>query len=336
MSTVPDDEPLTEPEQAARPLVNPLADETIAVAYQPLSAPIEDASSGPAPLDADQLLFTGVFVPEPPRVVRIPNFGHFLLVLPLLVIGFILAVGVVLLAMRFHLYGISNIGEMQTEIHYTLGAEGLGYLFSFFECLIVFPLLWKKPYFAGLQWNGGTALRLRRWLIGTALGCFLLAILNSYAFPEPKNTPIEQIIKEPGAAWLLFFFGITFAPFFEEMFFRGFMLPALCTAYDWIAEKMYGTPRRPLGDNGHPQWSFAAMATGAVLTSIPFAWMHAAQTGYSIGPFLLLVTISILLCAVRLATRSLASSTLVHASYNFMLFAIMVVGTQGFRHLDRM
>jgi len=78
------------------------------------------------------------------------------------------------------------------------------------------------------------------------------------------------------------------------------------------------------------------MAIGSVVTSIPFAAMHAAQTGYSIGPFLLLLAVSIVLCAVRLSTRSLASSTLVHASYNFMLFTIMLVGTSGFRHLDKM
>jgi membrane protease YdiL (CAAX protease family) len=64
--------------------------------------------------------------------------------------------------------------------------------------------------------------------------------------------------------------------------------------------------------------------------------MHAAQTGYSVGPFLLLLGVSIVLCTVRLWTRSLASSTLVHASYNFMLFSIMLIGTSGFRHLDKM
>jgi hypothetical protein len=55
-----------------------------------------------------------------------------------------------------------------------------------------------------------------------------------------------------------------------------------------------------------------------------------------VGPFLLLVAISILLCAVRLMTRSLAASTLVHATYNFMLFSVMIIGTQGFKHMDRM
>jgi membrane protease YdiL (CAAX protease family) len=39
---------------------------------------------------------------------------------------------------------------------------------------------------------------------------------------------------------------------------------------------------------------------------------------------------------VRLITRSLAASTLVHACYNFTIFFLMLVGTGGFRHLDKM
>jgi uncharacterized protein len=64
--------------------------------------------------------------------------------------------------------------------------------------------------------------------------------------------------------------------------------------------------------------------------------MHAEQTGKAIGPFLLLVGVSIALCGVRLGTRSLASSVLVHACYNFLLFSLMLVASGGFRHLDKM
>jgi membrane protease YdiL (CAAX protease family) len=46
--------------------------------------------------------------------------------------------------------------------------------------------------------------------------------------------------------------------------------------------------------------------------------------------------VSLVLCAVRLVTRSLAASTLVHACYNFLIFSTMFVGTGGFRHFDKM
>jgi CAAX protease family protein len=325
-------------------------------AAQPLSWPAEalpgeamptEAESPavePAPIEPSHIeltaeeppMFQAIMRPEPPRQVRIPHFGHFLLLLLILMAGFACAIVVILIALHFHLYGVSSIEQTKTEIHYTLGSEGLGYLFTFFGCLIVFPLMWKKPFFAGIQWNGATALRLRWRLVGAAFLCFLLALLNSVVLPGPSHAPIESIFREPGAAWLLFGFGVTFAPFFEEMFFRGFLLPTLCTAYDWIAEKAHHIPALPLDENGHPQWSFSAMAIASVVTSLPFAWLHAAQTGYSLGPFLLLVCVSIVLCGVRLATKSLAASTLVHASYNFMLFAMMLVASHGFRHLEKM
>jgi membrane protease YdiL (CAAX protease family) len=95
-------------------------------------------------------------------------------------------------------------------------------------------------------------------------------------------------------------------------------------------------PRRPLGENGHPQWSISAMAIAAILTSVPFAWVHAAQTGYSLGPFVLLVGVSLVLCTVRLYTRSLASSVLVHICYNFLIFTVTLVFTGGFRHLEKL
>jgi hypothetical protein len=64
--------------------------------------------------------------------------------------------------------------------------------------------------------------------------------------------------------------------------------------------------------------------------------MHGEQTSYSIGPFLLLVCVSLVLCWIRLAMRSLAACVLVHSTYNLLLFGFMFLGTGGFRHLDRM
>jgi len=39
---------------------------------------------------------------------------------------------------------------------------------------------------------------------------------------------------------------------------------------------------------------------------------------------------------VRLHYRSLAASTLVHATYNGFIFTLMCVYTGGFQHLERM
>jgi membrane protease YdiL (CAAX protease family) len=223
-----------------------------------------------------------------------------------------------------------------TDIHYTLGNQAATYLLTLLACLLLFPLVWHKGFFAGLQWNGAAALHLKMRLFGAAFVCFVLAFADGLIFQETKDAPIDKIFKSPGAAWLLFAFGVTFAPFFEEIAFRGFLLPSLCTAYDWIAEKTVGQLIHQLGPNGHPQWSMRAMIVASILTSVPFALMHAEQTAFAPGPFVLLVCVSLVLSWARLSTRSLAASVLVHASYNFILFSLMIIGTGGFQHMDKM
>ncbi len=120
------------------------------------------------------------------------------------------------------------------------------------------------------------------------------------------------------------------------MAYRGFLLPALCTAYDWFLERLQHRPAPWPDAEGKTQWSLAAMVFASLVTSVPFALMHGEQTGYSVGPFVLLICVSLALCWIRLSTRSLAASTIVHSAYNLLLFSIMLAGTDGFRHLDKM
>ena len=281
-------------------------------------------------------LFPSWSAPETPPPTRVPNFGHLCILALLLVVGWLGAIGLAFAAFHFHLFGVNTIQKATTDIHYTLGTMVVLYLLTFGGCLIVFPIVWQEGLFAGLQWNGATAFRLRRRLFGAAGLCFALAMIDQMVLPGPDNAPIDKLFQTRLAAWLLFVFGITFAPFFEEILFRGFLLPALCTACDWIAERFTHTRARPLDQNGHPQWSITSMIIASVLTSIPFALMHAEQTANALGPFLLLISVSLVLCGVRLATRSLAASMLVHASYNFVLFSLMLITTGGFQHLDKM
>jgi uncharacterized protein len=315
---------------------------------QPLEAEPPNPSAETTALDPDgfsayppsepaaQPLYDSYTPPEIIRPPRIPHLGHLVILALLLALGLAGDFVAVPLALHFHLFGVSTATEAMTEIHYTLGSEAVLYVMTLAGCMLVFPLIWHKDFFAGISWRGATARRLSPMLIGAAFVCFLLALVNGWLMPGPPDAPIDKMFRMPGAAWLLFVFGVTFAPFFEELVFRGFLLPALCTACDWTAEKVSGHPARPLAADGLPQWSVPAMIVASILTSLPFAGMHAAQTGYSLGPFVLLICVSLVLCAARLVTRSLAASVVVHASYNFMLFSLMLFGTGGFRHLENM
>jgi uncharacterized protein len=303
----------------------------------------ESAGFGAAPAfsyvpytSPDQPLFHAYAEPPARRFERIPNFGHLLLLSLLIGVAFSVLIIILGVVSHFHLFGLRLSQKSATDLGFNLASEVILYLITFGLSLFVFPMVWNESLFAGLQWRGRTALSKFGRLAATALGCFGLAGLDQILMPGPANSPIEKMISSPGAAWLMFAFGVTMAPFFEEMFFRGFLLPSLCTACDWIAEKMRHSIPRPLDANGHPQWSLPAMIIGSVLTSIPFAGLHVEQQGHSLGPFLLLIVVSLILCAVRLRFRSLAASTLVHASYNFFIFSLTLAATGGFRHFDKM
>jgi uncharacterized protein len=267
---------------------------------------------------------------------RIPHMGHLLLLGGLAGIGLFGSSLLTRSALYFHLWGVTTVGKAITDVHYTVGSMAILYLITFGAALLVFPLLWNKGLFAGLQWNARAAMRCVKPLLGAAAICFVLALVDEVFLPGPADAPIDKLFDSRSAAWLLFAFGVTVAPFFEELIFRGFLLPALCTAFDWSLERAKGQTAPQLNPAGHPQWSIGAMVFGSIVTSVPFALMHAEQTAWSLGPFLLLVCVSLVLCWARIATHSLAASVLVHASYNFLLFSLMLLGTSGFKHLDKM
>jgi membrane protease YdiL (CAAX protease family) len=352
MTNIPEDEarePVILPESdpagfGATPAFDAAQEHIAAPSYSDANIEADPAASTQAapaysyvpPTSPEPPLFHSFAQPPVRRPARIPNFGHLLLLSLLIIVAFSILIIALALAAHFHLYGFRLSQKSATDLGFNLLSEGVLYLVTFGLSLFVFPMVWNESLFAGLQWRGTVALS-RFWLlVCTALACFGLAILDQVLMPGPSNSPIEKMINSPGAAWMMFVFGVTLAPFFEEMLFRGFLLPSLCTACDWIAEKMHASLPRPLDANGHPQWSLPAMIIGAVLTSIPFAGLHVEQQGHSLGPFLLLIVVSLILCTVRLFTRSLAASTLVHASYNFFIFASTLAATGGFRHFDKM
>lgn len=347
MTNLPEDD-------ALEPATNPAADsetfrQTLVPETSVENVAIEDGTGNAPPFAGTDVSFTPVaptYVERPlfysyaqapvRRPVRIPNFGHLLLLSLLLIVAFCILIIALALVSHFHLFGVQLSAKSATDVGVNLVSEAILYLVTFGFSLIVFPMVWNESLFAGLQWRGSVALSKFWPLFWTASTCFGLAILDQFLMPGPANAPIEKMISTPGAAWAMFAFGVTIAPFFEEMFFRGFLLPALCTACDWAAEKKTHKPPRPLDANGHPQWSMSAMIIGSLFTSLPFALLHVAQQGHSLGPFLLLIVVSMILCTVRLKARSLAASTLVHATYNFLIFTIAMIGSGGFRHFDKM
>jgi membrane protease YdiL (CAAX protease family) len=71
-------------------------------------------------------------------------------------------------------------------------------------------------------------------------------------------------------------------------------------------------------------------------TSVAFAMVHGEQLGQAWGPLLVLFVVGLVLTITRVVTRSVTPGLLIHVGYNLMLFGVLYIGTDHFRHLERM
>ncbi len=290
----------------------------------------------PSPGDTPFSLFAQL-PPPLPKPERLPNLLH------LLILGIVFSAATLLtglgaaLALHFHLWGISNQSVFTDNIRYALALQLIIYLLTLAGSFILLPMLWRKPFFPTISWRADALPRRMPMLVSSVLLCYTLAIVSTLIFHESDaKAPIEQAFMQQGAPWMLFLFGVTMAPLFEELVFRGFTLPALASSYDWCREKLLHLTPPQNNDDGTPCWTKPALLFASLLTSLAFALIHAPQTAGSKESFALLFSVSLVLCLVRLRTRSLAASTLVHALYNFILFTMMLIYTHGFQQMDKL
>ncbi len=263
--------------------------------------------------------------PPPPIPRRIPNLLHLLLFLGITLFTMIGAEGVVALTHRHDIMGALSNQKLQLVANIACYFVALG-LSAF-----IFPPLWRRSFLDGIRWRPGQV----SWqLLVLGLGLGVLSQAVSTLLPIPKKLPIEKIFETPGIIWVLAIFGTFVAPLFEEIVFRGFLLPGIALAVDYI--------RLPKSLDALSGWragntfSRPAIIASSILTSVCFAGIHAPQLGFAWAAILLLIAVSLVLCAVRLLTGSVAASTLVHTCYNFSVFFSLFVATGGFRHMDKL
>ena len=265
----------------------------------------------------------------PPRLI--PNLAHALVFFALLVPAFIGGWIVTFAVLRVVLHTVTTqaiILRVGHEVRYAITAQAIAYGIEWALAALVFSLWWGRSLARGVHWNTAAAGRwfLRLALLGVATG--LVITLTGNFLPMPKAPPIlKDLTNSTVGAWMLMAFGITLAPLTEELAFRGFLLPSLVNGFRWFERRgaMSETTVRAVG-----------IPVAIVLTSIPFAMVHAEQVSGSWGPLLLIGMVSVVLCMIRLITDSVACSFVVHACYNLTLFAGLLVQTDGFRHLDKL
>lgn len=266
--------------------------------------------------------------PEDPPT-RIPHLGHALL--------FLAITGLTLLLAQATLLGIVrpvHIANATVPPKLLLAAEAFTYIASLVLSWFLFPLLWRRSFASGIQWNLPAATRNLAKLIPLGIALSFIVQAASSLITTPKSMPMDDFFRTPADVWIITAFGILLAPLFEEVLFRGFLLPAIAIAYDWLCLPRTEAAR----DTWHSSNSLTVpgLVFGSVVSSILFALLHGQQTAFTWPVLALLFVVSLILNAVRLRLRSVAASTLVHASYNLTVFIAAFVVTGGYRHLDRL
>ena len=264
---------------------------------------------------------------------RIPNLGH-----ALVFVGF---TGLLLIVLELVLVSLGRApgavhGGVTTLLHPKMQIALLAttYLTSLLAAWFFYPLLWHRSFLDGIEWRWATARSLASRLIALGLVLGMMVQIATNFITPPKTRPVDAFFQTQADAWLITLFGTILAPLFEEVCFRGFLVPAIAIAYDWLT-----LPRTP---EARERWQTtttltpAALVFSALLTSVLFALMHATQVAHLWAALLVLFTISLVLTWVRVKTGSVAASVLVHGAYNFFVFLMVMIATGGYRHLERM
>ena len=250
--------------------------------------------------------------PQVPAVVLVENPPFGIIDVVLIAIFSLIATGL-LTAIAFGIvhaipaWRSYTVGQLAAEPVAVIPPQAVGYLFTLFFMMLVVRRGTTAPFWNAIKWKWPANLAL---FFGVGLGLSVLIQVGSNFLPIPKTLPIDEFFKTTHAAWMLAVFGVVVAPFFEELFFRGFLYPVLY---------------RRIG-------FFAAM----VLNSLLFAFTHEGQLAHAWAPLLVLFIVGMVLTYVRAKAQSVGASFLVHSGYNAFLFGMIFVATGGFQHMERL
>jgi membrane protease YdiL (CAAX protease family) len=267
--------------------------------------------------------------PPLPEIVEVPNLVHTVLFFVMAI--FIVFVGELVtfsVGRQLPAFRHEDFAAQAGDPRLIIPAQGVPYLVLLLVTTVLFGAIWHRPFWKAIHWNPPGAPK--RWLTLIGLGAVLglVSTLGGNYLPMPKEAPIlNDLMRSTTGAWLMFIFGTAGAPVVEELAFRGFLLPSLVNFLRSLQRR---------GSVSSATASWVGIPVAILLTSVPFALLHSLQVSYAWAPILLIGIVSIALCLVRLVTNSLAASTLVHATYNFCLFAGMLVASDGFRHLEKL
>ncbi len=169
------------------------------------------------------------------------------------------------------------------------------FMYVFLVGALYLVIAWRcgGPFWSSLGWNFPVPYAFLMLAMGPALAISLSALGVILRAPL-DSSQIEALIKSRASLAAIILFGVVLAPIFEEMLFRGFLLPLLI---------------RSLGPG-----------LGILLTAVPFALLHGAQNQWAWQPVLLIGIAGIAFGIARYRTGSTTAAFLMHSAYNAMGF----------------
>lgn len=247
----------------------------------------------------------------PPAAPREVDLIDILLILGVAVLAFFLST---LAAMVIYLgvsgRKMSDPKLLVQNVAFVLPAQLAAYLIIVGFMAFIVSLRHNRTLGEAVHWNFPSG---SRWLGalagGAALGLGSQVASSFLGRWIPKSLPIDQYFRDAASAYMLAGFGIFIAPLVEELFFRGFLYPALA------------------------RWTGSALSI--MVTAAAFSLLHQGQLAHAWAPLLVLFIVGVALTVVRAQTNSVATCVLVHMGYNGVLFGMLFSVTDGFRHLDK-
>jgi membrane protease YdiL (CAAX protease family) len=239
--------------------------------------PAEFPASEPSVLDA-------VALPAPVPEKK-PFWGYLDLAL---VLGLLFAfVAVIMLGAAVFVLAIPSLRHDQGPL--LLPTQLAVYAAVYFSLGLVFRIRHSKPVLSSLGWCGA-----RFNLLVVALGGILLAFvvsaLATLAHTPKVPSPVENLMNSPILLSLFGVMAVTLAPFFEELFFRGFIQPLLTRSLGVIA--------------------------GVLLTAAVFGCLHAPEYSFAWQYAVAVSLVGAVLGWLRVRSNSIIPCTVMHGAYN--------------------
>jgi uncharacterized protein len=297
-----------------KPLLPPM-EETATDVNSPMSLPPDPlpqfAEGAPvSPSVTDDGLGTPVQIILAPPEKSFPSWSGWdvlaILVFTLVAI-LVFTVGALFIAHALPQYRNTSFSDLTANAAVVIGAQTAAYPLVLLFIFLMVRTRSHQPFGVAIEWKWPGMLA-PVFLVSGVILAFVIESLARF-LPIPKSLPMDAYFNDATSAYMMAAFGLTLAPLLEELFFRGLLYP-------WLRK-----------------WT--GLVVAVLLTALAFAAIHGAQLGYAWGPVLSIFVVGVVFTVVRVRTKSVAASFLMHCGYNFALFGALWIASDHFRHLEK-